>query len=264
MLTPEQRAQIARENGAKSKGPVTEEGKSHSRRNAMKHGRRASALALLAPPHTAVHANEDRQNFYRLFDENVATYRPNTDRELAIVRAITDCDWHLHRCAIVESGIYNRELIRAAGAIEHGHPAMADLETTIAAAEALAENKTLKDIRRQIAQLQRRLREHERRLFSLKKHCPSWSMEVASTEADKEANLFEIEDEENQPLAEELQPETATNEPSEPKPEAGPTRINVRGPITPQIVELYRSLFPGRKLELIAYEDTLSAEEEAA
>jgi hypothetical protein len=45
-LTAEQRAAISRENGKKSKGPVTELGKSRSRANALTHGLRAEVLPL--------------------------------------------------------------------------------------------------------------------------------------------------------------------------------------------------------------------------
>jgi hypothetical protein len=45
-LTAEQRADISRENGKKSRGPVSEQGKSRSRLNALRHGLRAEVLPL--------------------------------------------------------------------------------------------------------------------------------------------------------------------------------------------------------------------------
>lgn len=45
-LTPEQRAEINRQNAQKSTGPRTEEGKARARRNALRHGLRAETLAL--------------------------------------------------------------------------------------------------------------------------------------------------------------------------------------------------------------------------
>jgi hypothetical protein len=45
-LSAEERAEIARQNGRKSRGPVTDEGKAASRRNAIKHGLRAEVLPL--------------------------------------------------------------------------------------------------------------------------------------------------------------------------------------------------------------------------
>jgi hypothetical protein len=45
-LTPEERSATNRRNAARSRGPVTEEGKARSRQNALKHGLRAEVLAL--------------------------------------------------------------------------------------------------------------------------------------------------------------------------------------------------------------------------
>ena len=75
----EQKAQIDRENGAKSKGAVTLQCKEHS-------GRRATALKLLVPPPSVCLANEDRQAFCHLFDKLTAKFRPADDTELALVR----------------------------------------------------------------------------------------------------------------------------------------------------------------------------------
>ena len=66
--SPEERARIARENGAKSRGPVTPEGKAASSRNAIKTGEHANSKSVYTP-HPSVLTNEDRQGFFRLVDD---------------------------------------------------------------------------------------------------------------------------------------------------------------------------------------------------
>ena len=56
-MTKEERARIARENGAKSKGPVSDAGKAKSARNALKDGARANKFAHFVPPHEVVVCN---------------------------------------------------------------------------------------------------------------------------------------------------------------------------------------------------------------
>jgi hypothetical protein len=65
-LTPEQRSEISRQNGKKSRGPVTEEGKARSRQNAMKHGLRAEILPLPTEAPEVIQVRADSWNdFYQ-------------------------------------------------------------------------------------------------------------------------------------------------------------------------------------------------------
>ena len=96
-MTKEERAKIARENGAKSKGPVTSPGKEKSARNAIDHGRRAEKLKHFAPPHYVALCNEDRREYYQLLDQLVAVYQPVNLVAAGIVRDIAVARWQLLR-----------------------------------------------------------------------------------------------------------------------------------------------------------------------
>ena len=63
MSSRKDRAKIARENGAKSQGPITEEGKAASSQNANK----SEEYAQILSPHHAVLCNEDRAAYNGLF-----------------------------------------------------------------------------------------------------------------------------------------------------------------------------------------------------
>ncbi|MFN0102453.1 MAG: hypothetical protein ACKV2U_10240 [Bryobacteraceae bacterium] len=128
-----QKAEIARRNGALSKGPVSEEGKAHSSRNAITHGRRAGTLALFVPPQSSLLANEDRQAFFALIDQNVAKYAPADPAERALVREISDCQWTAARLAQTRTAMLNRELFRHQANVEPIAPEFQDIETTAVA-----------------------------------------------------------------------------------------------------------------------------------
>ena len=171
-MTKERKAQIARKNGAKSKGPVTPEGKDHSKRNAIKHGDRATALRLLIPPHSACLANEDRQAFYKLFDALTAKFRPADDTEIQLVREIADYQWKLARNQRIEAAMFNRELLRQGAHLVPSMPELYELETQIAAHEALTGNATIAELRTDAQRCIRILAQLQRRYFQLKKNCP--------------------------------------------------------------------------------------------
>ena len=78
-LTAEQRAEINRQNAAKSTGPKTAEGKAASRKNATKHGLRAEVVALPNEDPQAIAAHSDAWNEY---------YRPQSP---AAQHLVNDC-----------------------------------------------------------------------------------------------------------------------------------------------------------------------------
>ncbi len=88
-LTAEERAEINRRNASKSTGPRTEQGKAASRRNALKHGLRAEALALPNEDPAAVAARADAWNDY---------YQPQSPAAQHMVNACVSATLLSDRC----------------------------------------------------------------------------------------------------------------------------------------------------------------------
>ncbi len=94
MATEAQR-KASRENGKKSNGPRTAEGKARSSKNAIKHG-------LLA--RDAVTADEDPAEYDRQFQLLEENLFPKNAIEFALVRQIADAEWRLQRITRIEAG----------------------------------------------------------------------------------------------------------------------------------------------------------------
>jgi hypothetical protein len=238
MITKERKAEIARENGAKSKGPLTGETKQKSARNAITHGERAKLLKLVVPPHSACLANEERQAFYKLYDHLMAKYRPTDEAEQGIVREIADYQWKSNRNKQMETAIFNRELMRQATRTPGTLPELRDLEISIAAHEALTANKTIAELRkdtqfclRAISQLQRRLKEIQK----------TWPPAAPVPPAPELNDLDERTDQNTQNMAQ---------------------KYDINGPVTPNVVNLYRDIFHKTELKLVGHD--LAEEPEAA
>ena len=103
-MTKEKRAQIARENGAKSKGPVSPLGKDRSARNALKDGSRAEKFACFVPPHEAVLCNEDRKQYESLVDDLIAIYKPLNQAAYAVIGDMAAARWQIGPCTLIRLG----------------------------------------------------------------------------------------------------------------------------------------------------------------
>ena len=74
----------SRENGAKSQGPVTAEGKAASSQNATKHSLTSKTL-IVAP--------EEQEAYDALVAANFAFYKPATILERHVILAIAEIEW---------------------------------------------------------------------------------------------------------------------------------------------------------------------------
>ena len=96
------KADISRENGSKSKGPKTAEGKLRSSRNGIRHGLSANQNTLLSM--------ESAEEYDEVYQSYIDALRPATKAELRIVQRIANIDWRMERVVMMETCLQNMEL----------------------------------------------------------------------------------------------------------------------------------------------------------
>ena len=98
------KSDTARTNGAKSNGPVTDEGKAISSRNSLRHGLRAKAVVL---------TDESQEEFDELREDYIQRFQPADRVESDLVDTMAATRWRLLRIAAIESGILSEGIDRA-------------------------------------------------------------------------------------------------------------------------------------------------------
>jgi hypothetical protein len=131
MITPEEKARIARENGAKSKGPTTQQGKDRSRANGLKTGDRATTLRHLAQPHPGILCNEDSHAFFQLFHDLIKAYNPIGQLATDIVREIAIARTEITRTQHVKAAAWNRQIHLEQAKAAHLPAELIPVETAI-------------------------------------------------------------------------------------------------------------------------------------
>jgi hypothetical protein len=96
------KAEQARINGAKSKGPITPEGKDKSSRNAIRHGLTANKHTLLT--------TEFPDEYEEVYQAFIADLMPKTKAEMRLVQKIANLDWRLERLVMMETCVLNLEV----------------------------------------------------------------------------------------------------------------------------------------------------------
>jgi hypothetical protein len=96
-MASEKQVSANQRNAAKSTGPITQNGKLQSRRNAMCHGLTAA---------TVVPAIEDRQEFEDFAAGIRADYQPVSTIEHELVARLASLLWRLRRATLIETNLF--------------------------------------------------------------------------------------------------------------------------------------------------------------
>lgn len=193
ILTEEQkqrRAETARRNGAKSKGPITAEGKRRSSMNAITVGEHVDALQEELPPGARILSVEDRKAYIRLHQANLRHYRPQSETELSLVRNITIEQFEYERYRNIETMQFQSDHEEA---LEKWPDLPVELHSAYAVERSVINHKVHRFIERK-----------------MKAHLAAWTKFVSLYGKIRKAAPIELPE----PVA------PAENEPMEPLPEA--------------------------------------------
>jgi hypothetical protein len=103
----------ARANGAKSRGPVTEEGRRKSSMNAIKHGLTAQTLVL---------PNEDPEEYQQMLDSYLDHFHPAGQIELDLVHEMAAAKWRQGRLWAVETELLTQQMQEQAERLKDDYP----------------------------------------------------------------------------------------------------------------------------------------------
>ena len=227
-MSKEERARIARENGAKSKGAVTDEGKANSARNGIKTGEFAQKLSAFVPPDSAVLCNEQRQAYFKLMDQLMQIYAPLNQESANLVRQIAIARWQIERLHKSITNVWNFALLKAAGETSTVVEEMEEAEAEARAAQSLFSGASpVERMSRQIDRLEIRIARLRRGIKDIHDNFPTVAKPI-----------------ENKPVDEKQEPKT---EESEPK-----LYVTERDPA---VLAAYRREFPNHKIVLLPADD---------
>jgi hypothetical protein len=107
-MSTEAQQNASRENGKKSRGAITPEGRAICCRNAVKHALTGQTVIL---------EGDDIEAYQKLCAIIFKKFNPQTDPEHLVVQDIADTEWRLRRIPVMESGLF--QLVRTQQAEAH-------------------------------------------------------------------------------------------------------------------------------------------------
>jgi hypothetical protein len=149
-MRTEKQIEASRLNGAKSRGPVTPEGKAASSQNAVKHGLLAENILT---------KGEDESEFLNLCTQLHEEFQPATPFEESLVHTMAVASWRRERIWNVERVSLDLEIAKETQHVRH------DELTAIAFSKLASESRTLDLIHRYETRYERQyFRAHKRLL----------------------------------------------------------------------------------------------------
>jgi len=103
-MSTQRKIDSARANGAKSHGPITEEGRKTSSMNALKHGLTARTVVL---------SNESGDEYNVLLDSYIDNLQPTGPIEMDLVTEMVNAKWQQRRLSNIESQLFEEYMERA-------------------------------------------------------------------------------------------------------------------------------------------------------
>ncbi|HXP85320.1 MAG TPA: hypothetical protein VN841_11410 [Bryobacteraceae bacterium] len=100
----------SRTNGAKSKGPVSAEGRARSSQNSLRHGLSSPAHTQLAVENMVL-PHEDRAQFEALRKSYFADFQPANQSQQDLVETMAAARWRLTRLQHVETKLLEKEMV---------------------------------------------------------------------------------------------------------------------------------------------------------
>lgn len=151
------RLQSARANGAKSRGPVTAEGRRKSSMNAIKHGLTAKTLVL---------PNEDPDEYQQMLDSYIEQFQPAGQIELDLIHEMAAAKWRQGRLWAVETEFLAQKMQELECRLKGDYPDQEIARLTLAF-RALSGTECLTSIHRIEARLERAYSRALRNLLQL-------------------------------------------------------------------------------------------------
>ena len=163
---PLSRSGQARVNGAKSRGPITAEGKSRSAQNALKHGRHAVNAMFLS--------GEDQAAFDDLVADYVRRIQPVDQVEHHLASELAAIAWQLNRNCALETRLLDHESDIQSPPLKAAGLTVPDLTRLHTASRSMVERSQYPAfLARRQGQLLRARQSVLAVLLNLRKNCPA-------------------------------------------------------------------------------------------
>ena len=163
-MTTERKQQAARANGAKSRGPVTPEGKARSSKNATTNGLTAETVLL---------PDESQERFNALLGSMIEAYRPSTDYEVSVVEKMAALNWQQDRLLGIDTATLAVQIEVMAPALDAELEHLSPPARIALAYRDLSDNsRVLSNLDRHASRIRRQFNQLRTELLSLQKLRP--------------------------------------------------------------------------------------------